>query len=196
MAIDKDELVLKIKELLKPEVTKISYDTWILPLDIRSIDGDNIVFTTISEFQKDFIENKYRSLIFNTLRYITNKDWTFSVIDISNEDPNNDSNEVIKDNSSNSSVEIESNKSTLNRKYTFETFVVGNSNRFAHAAALAVGNEPGKAYNPLFLYGGVGLGKTHLMHAIGNRILENNIKKNVLYVTSEKFTNQLINANR
>ena len=194
MAIDKDELVLKIKELLKPEVTKISYDTWILPLDIRSIDGDNIVFTTISEFQKDFIENKYRSLIFNTLRYITNKDWTFSVIDISNEDPNNDSNEVIKDNSSNSSVEIESNKSTLNRKYTFETFVVGNSNRFAHAAALAVGNEPGKAYNPLFLYGGVGLGKTHLMHAIGNRILENNIKKNVLYVTSEKFTNQLINA--
>ena len=85
MDINKEELVAKIKELLKPEVTKISYDTWILPLDIRSIDGDNIVFTTISEFQKDFIENKYRSLIFNTLRYITNKDWTFSVIDLSKE---------------------------------------------------------------------------------------------------------------
>ena len=193
MAIDKEELVSKIKELLKPEVTKISYDTWILPLHIRSIDGDNIVFTTISEFQKDFIENKYRSLIFNTLRYITNKDWTFTVVDISKEDQNNDE-LVIKDNSNVNSSEIDSNKSTLNPKYTFETFVVGNNNRFAHAAALAVGNEPGKAYNPLFLYGGVGLGKTHLMHAIGNRILENGIKKNVLYVTSEKFTNQLINA--
>ncbi len=192
MAIDKDELVAKIKELLKPEVTKISYDTWILPLDIRSIDGDNIVFTTISEFQKDFIENKYRSLIFNTLRYITNKDWTFSVIDLSKEESNDEV--VIKDNSNTNSAEIETNKSTLNPKYTFETFVVGNSNRFAHAAALAVGNEPGKAYNPLFLYGGVGLGKTHLMHAIGNRILQNNNQTNVLYVTSEKFTNQLINA--
>ena len=193
MAIDKEELVAKIKELLKPEVTKISYDTWILPLDIRSIDGDNIVFTTISEFQKDFIENKYRSLIFNTLRYITNKDWTFSVIDLSKEEQNDEV--VIKDNTnSRAPEEVEINKSTLNPKYTFETFVVGNSNRFAHAAALAVGNEPGKAYNPLFLYGGVGLGKTHLMHAIGNRILENNNKTNVLYVTSEKFTNQLINA--
>ena len=192
MAIDKEELVAKIKELLKPEVTKISYDTWILPLDIRSIDGDNIVFTTISEFQKDFIENKYRSLIFNTLRYITNKDWTFSVIDLSKEEQNDEI--VIKDTSSANTAEVETNKSTLNPKYTFETFVVGNSNRFAHAAALAVGNEPGKAYNPLFLYGGVGLGKTHLMHAIGNRILENNTNKNVLYVTSEKFTNQLVNA--
>ena len=193
MDINKEELVAKIKELLKPEVTKISYDTWILPLDIRSIDGDNIVFTTISEFQKDFIENKYRSLIFNTLRYITNKDWTFSVIDLSKENPDNEV--VIKDNANeNLPEEIEINKSTLNPKYTFETFVVGNSNRFAHAAALAVGNEPAKAYNPLFLYGGVGLGKTHLMHAIGNRILENNNKTNVLYVTSEKFTNQLVNA--
>ena len=193
MAIDKEELVAKIKELLKPEVTKISYDTWILPLDIRSIDGDNIVFTTISEFQKDFIENKYRSLIFNTLRYITNKDWTFSVIDLSKEEQNDEV--VIKDTSiTNSPEEVEINKSTLNPKYTFETFVVGNSNRFAHAAALAVGNQPGKAYNPLFLYGGVGLGKTHLMHAIGNRILENDRNMNVLYVTSEKFTNQLVNA--
>ena len=195
MAIDKDELILKIKEELKPEVTKISFDTWIMPLDIRSIDGNNIVFTTTSEYQKDFIENKYRPLIFNTLRYITNKDWTFSVIDLSTEAKNEEEKEIITDTTTNiSSTEIESNKSTLNPKYTFETFVVGNNNRFAHAAALAVGNEPSKSYNPLFLYGGVGLGKTHLMHAIGNRILENNNKANVLYVTSEKFTNQLINA--
>ena len=193
MAIEKEELIAKIKELLKPEVTKISYDTWIMPLDIRSIDGNHIVFTANSEFQKDFIENKYKSLIFNTLRYITNKDWTFYVVDLTKEDED-DSKDIITNNSNSSPAEIEMNKSTLNPKYTFETFVVGNNNRFAHAAALAVGNEPAKSYNPLYLYGGVGLGKTHLMHAIGNRILENNSNANVLYVTSEKFTNQLINA--
>ena len=194
MAIEKDELIAKIKELLKPEVTKISYDTWIMPLEIRSIDGNHIVFTANSEFQKDFIENKYKSLIFNTLRYITNKEWTFSVVDLSKEDNEDDNKNIISSNNNTSSAEIEINKSTLNPKYTFETFVVGNNNRFAHAAALAVGNEPAKSYNPLYLYGGVGLGKTHLMHAIGNRILENNSNANILYVTSEKFTNQLINA--
>ena len=112
MAIDKDELAEKIKELLQPEVTKISYDTWIVPLSIKSIEGDHIVFTANSEFQKDFLENKYRSLIFNTLRYITNKDWTFSVIDLSKEDNDDISTDVIKDKSRDiSSAEIESNKS-------------------------------------------------------------------------------------
>lgn len=193
MSIDKDELLNKLKELLEDEVSKISFETWIKPLGIRAIEKDNIVFTTVSEYQKDFIENKFNSLIFNTLRYITNKDWTFSVIDLSKETEEN--NNIITDKKTNvPEAELESNHSTLNPKYTFETFVVGNNNRFAHAAALAVGNEPGKSYNPLFLYGGVGLGKTHLMHAIGNRIVEDNTASNVLYVTSEKFTNQLINA--
>lgn len=193
MAPDKDELITKLKEALQPEVTKISYDTWIMPLGIRSIENDNIVFTTKSEFQKDFIENKFRSLIFYALRSITNKEWSFSVVDLSKEEEL--TNDIIKNKDQDGpSEEAESNKSTLNPKYTFETFVVGNNNRFAHAAALAVGNEPSNSYNPLFLYGGVGLGKTHLMHAIGNRILENNKNANVLYVTSEKFTNQLINA--
>lgn len=192
MEIDKDELMANIKKELEPEITKISYDTWIAPLGIKSIEGNNIVFTTLSEFQRDVIENKYKPLIFNTLKYITNKEWTFSVIDLSKEQK--EESEIISEKDENSLQEIESNKSTLNPKYTFETFVVGNNNRFAHAAALAVGNEPSKSYNPLFLYGGVGLGKTHLMHAIGNRILELYKNYNVLYVTSEKFTNQLINA--
>ena len=197
MAIEKDELISKIREALKPELTQISFDTWILPLGIRSIDGNHIVFTAVSEYQQDFIENKYRILIFNTLKYITNREWTFSVINLDEEGKDNSKvisiNDYKKDSEVNS-AEIESNKLTLNPKYTFETFVIGNNNRFAHAAALAVGNEPGNSYNPLFIYGGVGLGKTHLMHAIGNRILENNKFANVLYVTSEKFTNQLINA--
>ena len=195
MAIDKDELLEKMKKALEPEITKISFNTWILPLGIRSIEGNNIVFTATSEFQKDFIENKYKPLIFNTLKFITNKDWTFSVVDLSKENQEDD--EIITDSADEAAqAEIESNKTTLNPKYTFETFVIGDNNRFAQAAALSVANAPAKAYNPLFLYGGVGLGKTHLMQAIGTRVIHNDPRANVLYVTSEKFTNQLINAIR
>ena len=192
MEINKEELLQKLKELLKSELSVISYETWILPLGIKSIENSHITFTIASDYQRDFIEVKFKSLIFNTLRFITNKEWTYSVV-LADDSPENST--VISDKASNvSDAELEHNHQTLNPKYTFETFVVGNNNRFAHAAALAVGNEPGKSYNPLFIYGGVGLGKTHLMHAIGNRILENNSKSNVLYVTSEKFTNQFINA--
>ncbi len=194
MSLEKKELLAQLKEALKPELTKISYDTWIATLDIQSLNNNSVVFTATNEFQKDFIENKFKDLISNALISVTNRELSFSVIDTSNQKMSI-SNDSMKDNDEkSSSADIQSNKLTLNKKYTFDTFVVGNNNRLAHAAALAVGNEPGASYNPLFIYGGVGLGKTHLMHAIGHRVLENNINTNVLYVTSEKFTNQLINS--
>ena len=196
MDINKDELLSKAKEELKKEVSTISFETWIKPLNIQSINGNKIVFTAISEFQKDFIENRYSELILNTLKFITNKEWTFTVIDLSKATENTSTVEDFSKNQNPniSNAEFTSNRATLNPKYTFETFVVGNNNRFAHAASLAVADKPAQAYNPLFLYGGVGLGKTHLMHAIGNKVIEDNRNFNILYVTSEKFTNQLINA--
>ncbi len=190
MSIDKNELLEKAKELLKEEVTSISFETWIKPLKIDSIKNNHIVFIANSEFQKDSIETRYSSLLLNTLKFITNMDWTFSVI----LDSYKDANSIVSQENKKDDIEINYNNQTLNPKYTFDTFVVGNNNRFAHAAALAVGDSPANSYNPLFLYGGVGLGKTHLMHAIGNRILNNNRNSNILYVTSETFTNQLINA--
>ena len=184
-----NELLTKAKELLKNEVTKISYETWIRDLDIESAENGNIVLVANNAFQKESIISRYNDLFKNTFNYITNKNCEISVIlkdDVTEEKTVSTTQTNI--NSSNNP------NSTLNPKYTFDTFVVGNNNRFAHAAALAVAEAPATAYNPLFIYGGVGLGKTHLMHAIANEILINNRNANILYVTSEKFTNQLINA--
>ena len=195
MQINKDELLAKAKSLLKEEVTSISYETWIKPLEIESIKENHIVFRATSEYQKDSIETRYSSLILNTLKYITNMNWSFTVVYEDSPVLNKQEETIINNNySQQEDEEFYKNNQSLNPKYTFDTFVVGNNNRFAHAASLAVGDSPFKSYNPLFLYGGVGLGKTHLMHGIGNRILLNNRSMKVLYVTSEKFTNQLINS--
>ena len=183
-----NELLTKAKELLKNEVTKISYETWNRDLDIDSAENGNIVLVANNAFQKESIISRYHDLFRNTFNYITNKNCEISVI--LKDDVTEDKNVVLNQPNTNSSYP----NSTLNPKYTFDTFVVGNNNRFAHAAALAVAEAPATAYNPLFIYGGVGLGKTHLMHAIANEILINNRNANILYVTSEKFTNQLINA--
>ncbi len=196
MQIDKDELLNQAKELLKNEVTQIAYETWLRTLEIMEIKGNHIVFKAGSEYHHDLIKSRYADLILNTLKYLTNTEWTFSVYYEKDKDKKEVSDDTIISNSQPdiSDAEIETSNRTLNPKYTFDTFVVGNNNRFAHAAAIAVADKPGESYNPLFLYGGVGLGKTHLMHAIGNRILQNNRSTKILYVTSEKFTNQLINA--
>ena len=184
-----NELLTKAKELLKDETTKIAYETWIRDLDIESAENNNIVLIANNAFQKESILSRYHDLFKNTFNYITNKNCEITVI--LKDDVGEEELQAAKQLSNNPT---NYQNSTLNPRYTFDSFVVGNSNRFAHAAALSVAEAPATAYNPLFIYGGVGLGKTHLMQAIANEILLNNRNANILYVTAEKFTNQLINA--
>lgn len=182
-----NELWAKAKELLKTETTVITFETWIQPLEIKSFQDNVVVLIASNPFQRNTVESKYLSLITNTFNFLTNKKCQV-FIKLASDDLEqiNQTNTI-----GNNKVFINSG---LNPKYTFNTFVVGNNNKFAQAAAMGVVENPGSKYNPYFIYGGVGLGKTHLMHAIGNEILRNNMNAKVLYVTSENFTNQLINA--
>ena len=187
-----NDLLTKAKELLKEEVTRISYETWIKILEIQSAENDHIVLLTSSSYQKEVVETKFLDLLTNTFNYITNRDCTVSIV--SREELEVEARKGILEGAEKVGTPINYATTNLNPKYTFSTFVDGNNNRFAHAAALAVAEAPAASYNPLFIYGGVGLGKTHLMHAIGNEILKNNKNSKILYVTSEVFTNELINA--
>jgi len=189
MYSDKDDLLTKAKDLLKAETTSISYATWIKNLEIESVNDNKIVLVALSKIQKDAIETRLYDLISNTFNFITNKTCDIKII-VKDE---NSRLEHEEETVNYTSTENYSN-SNLNPKYTFENFVIGNSNKFAQAAAIAVSESPVTAYNPLFIYGGVGLGKTHLMHAIGNKIIQNNPNAKVLYVTSEQFINELINS--
>ncbi len=190
MQSELNELLTKAKELLKEETTRISYETWIKDLEIESMENGNVTLLISTTFKKEAIESRYHDLLVNTFNFLTNKECSVSIISKEEQEKNN--NGITE--STNTELSSNNYNPTLNPKYTFDSFVVGNNNRFAHAASLAVAEAPATSYNPLFIYGGVGLGKTHLMHAIGNEILRNNKNSNILYVTSEKFTNQLINA--
>ena len=184
-----NDLLIKAKDLLKNETTQITFDTWIQSLEIKSFDDNNIVLIASTSFQKDILESRYLDLITNTFNFITNKKCNV-VIKLENETQES----VIPENNNvfvNNKTILNSG---LNSKYTFDTFVVGNNNKFAQAAAMGVAENPGSKYNPFFIFGGVGLGKTHLMQAIGNEVLRNNPNASVLYISSENFTNQLINA--
>ena len=185
---DKEELLTKAKNLLQGEVTSISYNTWIKNLEISNISGNKITLIAQSKMQKDAIESRFMDLFVNTFNYITNTSCQINII----EKTENENKDNLPD-TEYTNTELYAT-SGLNPKYTFESFVVGNNNKFAHAAALAVADRPAITYNPLFIYGGVGLGKTHLMQAIGNKIVQDNPQAKVLYVTSEKFINELINA--
>ena len=191
MYSDKTDLLTKAKDLLKEEMTNISYTTWIKSLEIQSVNDNKIVLVALSEIQKDAIESRLFDLVVNTFNFITNKTCEITIVVKSEEKDREYSQE--ENNQDFISSEAYSN-SFLNPKYTFDTFVIGNNNKFAQAAAYAVAEAPATAYNPLFIYGGVGLGKTHLMHAIGNQILRNNPNTKILYVTSEQFINELVNS--
>ena len=173
----------RVVEVIKPEMVGISFDTWIKPLVPISMDDQTIYLKAISNFQKNTVDVKYKHIIQAGFKHVTNKDYSINIV------LENGKEVPVKEFSAPAS-----NNSSLNPKYTFDTFVIGENNRFAHAASLAVAESLGEAYNPLFLYSGVGLGKTHLMHAIGNFVLEQNPNAKVLYITSEKFINELINA--
>ena len=190
MNTDLNTILNQVKDLLKDEMSQISYKTWIEPLQIQGIVDNNVILISEDSFKRDMADTKFHDLIKNAFSIILQKDCTISIV--CKEDI--EENKVEKTSINNNLNNNQYNKSLLNQKYTFSSFVVGDNNRFAHAASLAVAEAPGTAYNPLFLYGEVGLGKTHLMHAIGNEVLYNNKNANVLYVTSEKFTNEFIDA--
>jgi chromosomal replication initiator protein len=175
-------------ELLKDEMTEISFNTWIKNLEPSFMNSSTIILTVNDSFNKGIIETRHAPLIKNAIAQVTKKDYELKFSVSSDENSEEEFSNLVNKN--------DLILTELNQKYTFNTFVVGNNNRFAHAASLAVAESPGKTYNPLFIYGGVGLGKTHLMQAIGHYVFGQNQNLKVLYVTSEKFTNELINALR
>ena len=185
-----------IKETLRHEyeLSDISYTTWIAPLDFYQV-KDNVVTIMIPSDQShalSYISSKYRSFFQVTISEMM--DHTYDIAFILEKDALNQASENMTVN--NPIYNIKSENANLNPKYKFDTFVVGSNNKFAHSAALAVAESPGDVYNPLYIYGGAGLGKTHLIHSIGHFILEQNPDMKMLYVTSEVFTNEVIDCIR
>lgn len=204
------ELWQKTLSQLETEMIKPSFETWIKVLQPLSYENNTFTLGTTRLIVKEWVENRYLALIRKTMENIVD---TAVIVSISLQKPETISDASRPESLLKSVADIENQKiltntsfnsphqrltddnySPLNPKYTFDSFVIGNSNRFAHAAALAVAEVPAKVYNPFFIYGGVGLGKTHLMHAIGHRIQQIHPGNKVLYISSEKFTNDFINA--
>lgn len=186
-----EEILYTVK--VEHELSDVSFNTWLLPLKVHSFhEQENKVSILVPSEQMglNYISKKYTLPIKVAIAEITGIDCQIEFI--LPEQAAKMETQVIHNSVSNDIIE----KSNLNPKYTFDTFVVGGNNNFAHAASLAVAESPGEMYNPLFIYGGVGLGKTHLMHSIAHFILERNPETKVLYVTSESFTNELIEAIR
>ena len=182
-----------IKETLREEydLSDISYNTWVKPLNFNNV-KDGVVTIMIPSDQAHalkYISNKYKSYFQVTISEMMDETYDISFILEKDEED-----EMLS--APGNVYNINYENANLNSKYRFDTFVVGNNNKFAHSASLAVAESPGIAYNPLYLYGGAGLGKTHLMHSIGHFILERNPDAKIICVTSEEFTNEVIESIR
>lgn len=200
---DLAEIWVRCKDKLKESFNEKVFNVWIKPIMPLEVTDTYYKVAVKNGFFKTMLEENYAQVIEGVLAGIMSKNIKLIIETMDNGSSGSEAAEEMPAVpakreqqqlfNENTSVQ-QPDESNLNPKYVFETFVIGNSNRFAHAAAQAVANDPAHAYNPLFLYGGVGLGKTHLMHAIGNRIKQNNPSMKVLYTSSEKFTNEIINS--
>ncbi len=176
----------KALPLIKNLITDdLSFNTWIKPLEVQACTNNTVILRAENKFSKEQVESKFISPLKEALKMIDRVEYNILITEPS---------ATAKDFISAPVATDPIKAANLNPKYVFDSFVVGNSNRMAHAASLAVAEAPASAYNPLFLYGNVGLGKTHLMHSIAHYILDKNPVAKVLYVTSETFTNELINS--
>ena len=183
---------------IKEDLASLAFETWFIETKLYKLEDDKAIIIVPMPIHKKHLKDKYSDLIKEKLFNLTETNYELKfLLQEEIEEKNNNRVEVINNNrNTNDDIIIVNNdnvNNNLNKKYTFENFIVGNSNKFAHAAALSVAENPGNMYNPLFLYGNSGLGKTHLMHAIGNYIIENTNKR-VLYVTSEQFMQDYINV--
>jgi len=192
-----DALWDQVLSHMEKKVSKPSYDTWLKSTKASSLQGDTLVITAPNEFARDWLEGRYTHLIASVLYEVVGEELIVKFIIPQNQNSNDIGFEQQSKKTNNkNSDHNDFPQHMLNKKNNFDTFVIGSGNRFAHAASLAVAEAPAKAYNPLFIYGGVGLGKTHLMHAIGHYVLEHNPSAKVVYLSSEKFTNEFINSIR
>ena len=194
-----EEIIQKLK--VEYFLSNISFETWIRPLEVYEIRGNTLYLTVNFKASIEHIQNKYLLPLKVCIAEVTGTEYQIKFIprDLPREQQRRylEKTAPVKEKThKHKEVSPIAEKANLNPKYTFDTFVVGGNNNFAHAASLAVAESPGEVYNPLFLYGGVGLGKTHLMHSIAHYILDREPSKKVLYVTSETFTNDLITAIR
>ena len=184
----------KVLEQIKLELTSLSYDTWFSETKLHKLNNDKAYIIVPMAIHKKQLISNYSDIIKEKLNSLTGANYELIfMLEDEVEDDNHTENE--ESNYKTQNIEKEHVNSNLNKRYTFDNFIVGNSNKFAQASALSVAENPGLLYNPLFLYGNSGLGKTHLMHAIGNYITDHTDKR-VLYVTSEQFRQDFIKANR